>query len=159
MKSGKANREAGKDLARARASIRRQSGPGRRDAGYSLIEMVVALGILALAASIAVPNAVSTVLRFEQYATFEQIAAALGDLKRTAFVRDQVVVLDRGDHIGEVESVQIPDGWKVEVPDSIVFSPAAVCKGQGVTIVAPDGTDRYYTLDQNMCRFERRSLS
>lgn len=125
--------------------------PGRED-GYSLIEIVVSLAILALAGTIIVPGAVEMVERFDRQAKFRMLVDEIEGSRERAVTLGQLVILSDS-AAGSLPG--LPQGWQVTFPTPLVFSPAAVCTGQGAVIVSPSGQRQYYALDPATCRLVR----
>lgn len=134
-------------------------GPARpapvRQAGFSLIEVVVSLAILALAGTIIVPGAVEMVERFDSQAKLSLLVDQIENSRGMAVTRGEIIVLASSDTGPPTGLSDIPDGWQVTFPTPMVFSPAAVCSGQGVVIVTPSRQRRYFALDPATCRLER----
>jgi len=124
------------------------------DAGYSLIEMVVSLAILALAASIIMPNAVDMVQRFQAQADMRSIIDQIQSQRQQAISSGQARVLQAGTWEASQTFMDLPAGWRLELDAPLAFSQAGVCQGEGVTIITPDGRRRYYSLDARTCRLE-----
>jgi general secretion pathway protein H len=70
----------------------------RHDAGFTLIELIVALGIMALGVAVAFPYIEGTRAGHQLRATAYEIAGQLRDARATAQARniDQAVILDVG---------------------------------------------------------------
>jgi len=125
-----------------------------REAGYSLIEVVVSLAILALAASIVVPNAVDMVGRFQAQADLRSIIDQIQDQRQRAISSGQVRILDASRDDRDQPLILLPDGWRLELVAPLVFSQSGVCKGEGITIITPAGRRQYYDLDARTCQLE-----
>lgn len=125
-----------------------------REAGYSLIEVVVSLAILALAASIVVPNAVDMVERFQAQADLRSIIDQIQNQRQRAISSGQARTLDASRNETEQPLIVLPNGWRLELVTPLVFSQAGICKGEGVTIITPSGRRQYYDLDTRTCELE-----
>lgn len=137
---------------RAGAGDSASPAPGR-EGGYSLIEIVVSLAILALAGTIIVPGAVEMVERFDSQAKFRMLVDEIEASRGRAVTLGQLVVLSDATAAGSLPG--LPEGWQVTFPTPLVFSPAAVCTGQGAVIVSASGQRQYYALDTATCRLVR----
>ncbi|KDA00618.1 hypothetical protein HPO_01275 [Hyphomonas polymorpha PS728] len=118
-----------------------------------MIEIVVSLSILALAGTIIVPGAVEMVERFDSQAKFRMLVDEIEGSRERAVTLGQLVVLADGTAAGGLR--RLPEGWQVNFPTPLIFSPAAVCTGQGAVIVSPSGQRQYYALDTATCRLVR----
>jgi general secretion pathway protein H len=76
----------------------RRHGQPRDDAGFTLIELIVALGIMALGVAVAFPYFQGTRAGYQLRASAYEIAGQLRDARATAQARniDQAVILDVG---------------------------------------------------------------
>jgi general secretion pathway protein H len=97
---------------------------GRRDAGYALIELVMALAILGLLASVVLPRAVRAPGAIELRATAEEIAALLRSDRNAAISERREVVsevdLDEGivASASLMRAIRIPPGVHIEFVQS-----------------------------------------
>lgn len=126
-----------------------------RQAGFSLIEIVVSLAILALAGTIIVPGAVEMVERFDTQARLTTLVDQIENTRGRAVTSGEIIVLETSASGAPAGLSEIPPGWQLTFPTPLVFSPAAVCSGQGVVIVTASGLRRYFALDPATCRLEQ----
>lgn len=129
----------------------------RHQRGFSLIEIMVALAILALAVSVVVPGAVDMVERFDRLTERRLAEDAVNDCRLAAVTSQNVIVFapsgpsDTGP--GKVGSCGVlPAGWRAQTDGEFIFSPAAVCLGTSISLIDPAGTRFRYNLDSNTCR-------
>jgi prepilin-type N-terminal cleavage/methylation domain-containing protein len=132
-------------------------GSERHLHGFSLIEIMVALAILALAVSVVVPGAVDMVERFERLTERRLAEDAVNDCKLAAVTSQKVIVFVQNEALdtgpGEVGACGVlPTGWRAQTDDEFIFSPAAVCSGTSIALIDPSGTRFRYRLDASTCR-------
>lgn len=132
--------------------VRRCAGQ-HAEAGYSLIEIIVSLAILALTATVAFPGAVAMVERYEREARFRTIIQDVESLRAQAIAGGERIVLDSEGSSKPETIVTVPPGWRIYTDGALIFSPAAVCSGQGIVIVSDLEQRRYYSLDPAGCAF------
>ena len=134
------------------------SGSGRAnrhsESGYSLIEVVVSLAILALTATIVVPNAVDMVSRFQAQADLRSIIDQIQNQRERAISTGQARIIGLPERDVSVSGIELPKGWRLEFLSPLSFSQAGVCQGDGVTIITQAGSRYYYSLDARTCRLE-----
>lgn len=130
--------------------------PSARQAGYSLIEILVAMAIMSLAVSIVVPNAFDLVVRFQRLTERSAALDAFAKCRLDALISNRVITLSG--EIGAPEEIPaemvclvLPDGWQAEFEDDLIFSPAGICAGGIVELRQPDGLTSTYILDRQSC--------
>ncbi len=130
--------------------------PAARSAGYSLIEILVALAIMSLAVSIVVPNAFDLVTRFQR---LTERSAALDSIRKCRFeavTSNKVIVLSGqasgSEPLAGTPCLVLPKDWRAEFGEELVFSPAGVCRGSRVDLIAPDGEITAYQLERETCK-------
>ncbi len=125
-------------------------------AGYSLLEIIVAMAIMSLAVSIVVPNAFGLVSRFERLSERRAALDSLGGCRLTAITSNQVITLtgrfgpEQADIPG-AECFNLPTDWQAEFESALVFSPVGVCRGTRVTLIAPNGDPTSYDIERGTC--------
>ncbi|MCA8893527.1 MAG: prepilin-type N-terminal cleavage/methylation domain-containing protein [Hyphomonas sp.] len=132
------------------------SGQANRhsESGYSLIEVVVSLAILALTATIVVPNAVDMVSRFQAQADLRSIIDQIQNQRERAISTGQARIIGLPESDVSVSGIDLPKGWRLEFLSPLSFSQAGVCQGDGLTIITQAGSRHYYSLDARTCRLE-----
>lgn len=125
--------------------------PGSSDAGFSLIELVVSLSIIALIIGLVVPNGIRMVERYEAYRSVEAIRIVAQSKKQEAIARNRLIRIDSADLAELAEQNGIRGNWTIEMGSPMTFSPAGVCSGSDMTVRR--GTDAVflYRLDQSSC--------
>ena len=128
----------------------------RSEQGYSLIEIMVALAVLALAVAIVVPGSVELVARYDNLAKRRLAEDAVNNCRLAAIASGNFIALDapasfRNDEARAGECGILPNGWTATPVAQIVFSPAAVCTGDVVVFGAPGGGTFQYQLNLSNC--------
>lgn len=125
--------------------------------GYSLIETMVGLAVLALAVSVVIPGAVEMVSRYEAITERRIAEDSVNNCRIAAVSSGRAITLS------EARSLQnsaeeagacgvLPMGWSAEIHAPITFSPAAVCEGGAMSLSSPTSKARLYRLDPVRCR-------
>jgi prepilin-type N-terminal cleavage/methylation domain-containing protein len=132
--------------------------PSARQAGYSLIEILVAMAIMSLAVSIVVPNAFDLVVRFQRLTERSAALDALSKCRMEAVISNEVISLDgiiraSEEPLEENRCLVLPANWTAEFEDPLVFSPAGICRGSSVILIAPNGDTVSYNLERGTCEF------
>lgn len=131
--------------------------PRGRQAGYSLIEIMVTLAILAAVVAIAVPGAISMVSRYQGLAERRLAEDAISSCRMAAVVSGRAITLPAGQAIAgadqEAGTCQSPPpGWTLRPGSQISFSPAAVCRGGIVDVRSPAQTSYRYEVRDADCQ-------
>ena len=114
----------------------------RSRAGYSLLEMIIALAIMGLAAAVIVPRGAAALDQVVVHSVFFDFQRQVSDLRTTAFADQrsyeldssqgaplaQVVIVD-GPSSSSVQTVSIPlrAGWQYRVTTPIRISSGGLC--------------------------------
>lgn len=130
--------------------------PAASQAGYSLIEILVAMAIMSLAVSIVVPNAFDLVVRFQRLTERSAALDAIAKCRMEAVISNQVISLSgrisaSGEPSEETRCLVLPADWTAEFEDPLIFSPAGICRGSNVQLVAPNGDAHSYKLERTTC--------
>ena len=135
----------------------RTSASCRRDAcGFTLLELLVVMAVVALIAGMVGPNLQRMVASMERATRRDGLVADIGSLGYRAFVLGQSFELsDRG--VGRIlrdgsPVLAVPAGWRVKVPQPIEFGFNGVCSGGRVDLVSPDDVVETLKLQAPNCR-------
>lgn len=105
--------------------------------GYSLLEVLMAVAIIALAAAISIPAILAGFERYERRQAVSQVRAALIDLRTDAVLDGAALTLAEGDPLGDDGA--LPNGWRVRAATPVAISPAGLCDSARLTLVSPRG--------------------
>ena len=122
--------------------------------GYSLIEVIVVLALLTLVTSIVIPNLSSTLDRFQLRSNQDEVLVQLSGLGYLAYQKQQAIVLDPDDDLGDF--LELPEGWTIELEDPIKYQANGICLGGTITLVYGQKAEEFL-LTAPFCRPERIS--
>ena len=91
-----------------------------RDQGFTLVELLITLSLLAIVANIAVPAFEGLIVRNRQQALMEQVAAVLNNARAEAILRHRTVEIC-GSSDGETCSASWSSGWLVRTLDDQIL--------------------------------------
>ena len=116
-----------------------------RTSAYSLIEVLAILSLIAMVAAIAVPRFESLVdsVRFET--NIKALSAAVRDARLSAYMSRRDITLEE-----YFEGVELPSGWTVRFPDSVVVTSRGVCLG-GEMLIETASRSLSWRLDAPRC--------
>ena len=130
---------------------RRPCRTGRSQAGFTLIEILVVLVIAGLIAGVALPRLFAISQRYERASQRDSLLTEIGNLGYVAYTTGKPIALG-GTDPSQPAPVTIPAGWRIEVPQAVVYGFNGVCSGGTVTLVAPDGAREELKLQAPACR-------
>ena len=136
--------------------MRRSAICRRVDAGFTLIELVIALAVVGLGLSLVLPKLTSWVDRLAfsmRQQRFEDALAGLGSSARRS--GHTVVLRSTGSAPSNTEPlpIELPSSWTVTVEPPISFRYDGICTGGTVRLSFPAG-EQTYRLQPPYCRPE-----
>lgn len=123
-----------------RVSVRRLLGNG-----YSLLEMMIALAVMALAATLVAPGLLASVDAAARRSLLIEIDGQLRAARASAVRESRSVSL-------EAAALSVPVGWAIELDAPIVFRPDGACTGGRLRFVRPNGRGMERELAPPRCR-------
>lgn len=124
----------------ASRSVREATGRGRAQAGFTLLEMLVVMAIIGLAAATVVPALARVVAAVRHDSEAQDIVDQLGQLAFRAYSSGKAIVLsEAAQKSARPAIVEVPSGWVLSIAQPIHFNAMGLCDGGNVAIVAPDG--------------------
>ena len=123
-----------------RRGARGVAGRMRTHAGFTLLEMLVVMAIIALAAATVVPALSRVVAAVRHSGEAQDIVDQLGQLAFRAYSTGKPIVLsDEAQKSAKSAIVEMPSGWSLTIARTIHFNAMGLCDGGDVSILAPDG--------------------
>ncbi len=104
--------------------------------GFTLLELVVVLALLALVAGVVMPNAAKIVDRFQASAERDEVFEQIADLGLQARRSAKGFYLDQYPSSDESVPLQLPDGWFLQATDPIRYRANGFCEGGTLTLTA-----------------------
>ncbi|GJL96469.1 MAG: hypothetical protein DHS20C06_02860 [Hyphobacterium sp.] len=110
---------------------------GRGKAGYSLLEVLLAVSLIALAGGLAVPSLLTSLERREARLALSALETGMTSLRYRA-VLDAAPLEIAPDDINR-RFPDLPDGWRVTADAPLHVSAGGLCDGEAVlTLTSPD---------------------
>jgi prepilin-type N-terminal cleavage/methylation domain-containing protein len=144
--------------------VKRSDTCRRADGGFTLIELVIAIAIVGLGLTIAVPRLTGWLDRLTSSIRQQQFEDALAELGRKARHTGRTLVLhstntarnapsDVGGSSTAQPPIELPSNWTLTVEPPIAFRYDGLCTGGTVHLNYPAG-ERSYRLLAPYCRLE-----
>ena len=125
----------------------RTSGPAA--AGFTLLEMLVVMALIAAVAGIALPNFGRFLDSFTSNTQWRDVESELNDLPYRAFSAGRSLRLDKSNAHHHLQ--KLPADWQFAPADVIVYRENGWCEGGGLTITAANGVIKNYVLAAPQC--------
>lgn len=131
-----------------------------RTHGFTLIEILVVMLIMALLASLVAPNVYRSVHSYKLHTQRQTILAQLNEMGYRAYLTGQPIIfntvqLETPASNEETFRPELPSDWSIETSSPIRFSFTGICLSGGqVTLIDPEGIRQTYTLAPPRCRPE-----
>ena len=110
-------------------------GPDARRAGYSLVETMVALFILAGSAAIVLPRGAQALEQARRHAVFLDLQRQISDLRLEAFESETALIIaERPGTGGELRRVTLEPGWSYRFSGPLRIDGAGVCAPIAATL-------------------------
>lgn len=118
-----------------------------RDAGYTLLEVIVALGLLGLTLTLVAANGVQMLERWRENLAFREIQRQVRQLRFDAFYERRTIAWN----LEDAAPLPLPTGWNAKSLGELRFLPSGVCVGGNFQIVAPSGRTQVFRLVPPNC--------
>lgn len=138
--------------------------PGRRSAGFTLLELIVVLALVGLVIVLAVPNLERLYEGITRKAEQGRILNQIAGLGRVAMLRGRAyAVYGTGENADEARvdrrvlgfepyDLEIPDGWEVSLDRPLLVRANGVCLGATVTLAHRGVSAARVVLSAPYCR-------
>lgn len=103
----------------------------RNSRGFTLLELLVVMGLMSLVTAVAMPGLVSLYDAIARNIALEGIAVDINQLGRRTYESGVPVTLSS-------TAIDLPEGWSLKTPKPIVYSAKGVCQG-GTLMLIYDG--------------------
>jgi type II secretory pathway pseudopilin PulG len=126
---------------RAAAPDALSSEGGHGEAGLTLVEIVVALAILAMTVAMVTGSGVQLAERWGEQDRVQSVKRQVATFRREAFLTGSTIVWGAAPPPG----LALPPGWSAPAAPPIAFLPSGICTDGRITIMASSG--RTYALN------------
>lgn len=130
--------------------------PCRKSHGFTLLELLIVLVLIALISGIAGPNLHKLLGTVERVTRHDGLVADIGGLSYRAFALGQGFELSNESQHNLLNDgnpiLAVPDDWQVKVKQPISYTFNGFCSGGTITLIAPDNTVEQLLLDAPVCR-------
>lgn len=117
--------------------------------GFTLLEMLVVMALIAAVAGIALPNFGRFLDSFTSNTEWREVESELNDLPYRAFSAGRSLRLDKTNAHHHLQ--KLPADWRFAPADTIVYRENGWCEGGGLTITAANGVVKKYVLTAPQC--------
>jgi prepilin-type N-terminal cleavage/methylation domain-containing protein len=122
--------------------------------GFTLLELLVVLALMALAAGLVTPAAQRGIAAARERAVASEISALLDSLPVRAFDKGSELAVDEA--MLRQWLLDLPDDWQVIVPKALLYSSTGVANGGRIHIVAPGRTPMVWVVGSINGQSERK---
>jgi len=123
--------------------------------GYSLLEVIVVVAILAVAGAVATPSLVRTLERQKAHAAVRAADRVMAELRVESFTDASPIPTDAvATRLGEA----MPEGWSVNLLGEPAFNAAGWCEGGRLVVTSDRGRRWGFALEPGPCRPTRQPV-
>lgn len=126
------------------------SDPQRRsrEAGYSLLEVVVVVAIVAVSMTLSSPSLIRMIERTEARNVLKSIDVTMTDMRVESYSRAQSLTSEA---IRQRLQAEMPEDWNVVVGEELSMSARGFCSGGSLVVTSPDAREFAYQLNAGRC--------
>lgn len=117
--------------------------------GYSLLEILVVLAILGLAAALSGPSVTRMIERYEAQSVVRIVEGRVSEMRLRAFLRSSPLT---GEEIEAQLNEISAEGWSISVPETMTINASGYCTGGELVLQEPAGRTWRRTLSEGECR-------
>jgi prepilin-type N-terminal cleavage/methylation domain-containing protein len=144
-------------MLRRRPDARR---PRRAKAGYTLLEMLIVLGIMALAIAIILPRGEAALDQMTAHAVFFDFQRQLSDLRREAYASQTAALVrgsdDRDPNDAQGQALPLRAGWTYRLDRPISITAGGACTAAAVEVLKSGHAVMHLTSADAACHFIRQ---
>ena len=129
-------------------------GNADRVRGFTLVEILVVLVVIGLIAGVAMPNMHRMIQSAERAGQRDSLLSEIAGLGYQAYLTGRPFTLS-GDPVAEGRDplpLQVPPGWRLELPRPITYNFNGLCSGGEVILISPDDRRESLQLEAPICR-------
>lgn len=131
----------------------------RAEAGFSLLEMLIVLAIMAVAIAVVMPRGEAMLDQMTAHAVFFDFQRQVSDLRREAYASQTAVGVrgddDRDPSHADDKRIALRSGWSYRLDQPIGIDEGGRCSGTGVEVLKSGRPVMRLMLSDRACHFTR----
>jgi prepilin-type N-terminal cleavage/methylation domain-containing protein len=131
----------------------------RAKRGYTLLEMLIVLAVMALAIAIVMPRGEAMLDQMTAHAVFFDFQRQVSDLRRQAYASQTAVTLIGSDDArpsgGPARAIPLRAGWTYRLTQPIAISEGGACSGGAVEVLKHGAPAMHLAMADRACHFIR----
>jgi len=128
--------------------------PKSSQAGFSLLEILVALAILSVTATLVTVSSISMVESMRERTTLREIVHDIELYRYRALARDKQIIIG-ADVAANAALLGVSSDWRVQASPSVVFSRHGTCTTGSIELVTPRGQELSYMVVPQTCELQQ----
>ncbi len=126
-------------------------------AGYSVLEMLIVLAIMAMGAAIVMPRGATALDRMLTHVVFFELQRDVADLRREAYRHEQpVTVAASPDQAAtDMPALRMRPSWSYRLDQPLRISAGGACPDVRVTVLRDSTVVMHLVSDDRACHFTR----
>lgn len=134
--------------------VSKPKAPARSERGFTLLELVVVLALLALATALVAPSGFRMIASWRRATDVDTVLGAIASLGSTAAQLGRGREFDTGPLTDEVLP-GLPEGWQVELDIPLTVQANGACSDSRGRVHGPDGYEQTFEVQAPFCRTQR----
>ena len=122
-------------------------------AGFSLLEILVALAILSVTATLVTVSSISMVESMRERTTLKEVVHNIEMYRYRALARDKQIIIG-ADTVANAALLGVSVDWQVRATPSVVFSRHGTCTTGAIQLITPRGQTMNYMLVPQSCELQ-----